>query len=134
MEPSLSNTPVISIVEDDDSVRTAMGDMVESFGFQVGTFRSADEFLRSERLHDTSCLILDIQMPGMTGLELHDLLVASGRPIPTMFVTAFFDARIRDRAMQAGAICCLAKPFDRHDLLNSIHAALQPRNPAKNQS
>jgi FixJ family two-component response regulator len=134
MEPSLSNTPLISIVDDDDSVRTAMGDMVESFGFRVGTFRSAAEFLQSDRLTETSCLILDIQMPGMTGLELHDLLVGSGRPIPTMFVTAFFDAHVKDRAMQAGALCCLAKPFDRHDLLNSIHAALQSRNPGKSQS
>jgi FixJ family two-component response regulator len=133
METSLSNPAVIAIVDDDDSVRTAMGDMVESFGFMVGTFRSADEFLQSDRLHDTACLILDIQMPGMTGLELHNLLVASGRGIPTMFVTAFFDSRIQDRAMQAGAICCLTKPFDRNDLLACIHSALQTHNPGKRQ-
>src|SRR5258705_13014397 len=104
-ETRLSKTPVISIVDDDESVRAAIGGMVESFGFTVGTFGSADEFLKSNHLHNTACLILDIQMPGMSGLELHHRLINCGRRIPTMFVTAFPDPRARDRALQAGAVC-----------------------------
>jgi FixJ family two-component response regulator len=129
MERVLSNTPLISVVEDDDSVRIAMRDMVESFGYRVRTFRSADEFLQSGELAETACLILDIQMPGMSGLDLHNLLVSSARPIPTMFVTAFYDKRVQERVMQAGAVGCLAKPFGRHELLSSINSALQARNP-----
>ena len=102
--------------------------MVESFGFTVDTFGSAEDFLRSDRPHDTACLILDIQMPGMSGLELHNWLITSGHRIPTMFVTAFPDTRVLDRAMQAGAVCCLSKPFDRNDLLGCIRSALDARN------
>jgi len=116
--------PVIAIVDDDESVRVGMSGMVESFGFSVGQFGSADEFLQSERVDRTACLILDIQMPGTSGLELHKQLMSSGRRIPTIFVTAFPDARVRDRAMRAGAVCCLAKPFGKDDLLDCIHAAL----------
>jgi FixJ family two-component response regulator len=100
--------------------------MVESFGFTVGAFESADEFLQSDRLHDTACLILDIQMPGMSGIELYNRLIASGNRIPTMFVTAFPDTRVHDRALKAGAVCCLTKPFDRNDLLGCIRSALDP--------
>lgn len=120
----MSRTPNISIVDDDESVRTAMSDLVESFGFTVGTFGSADEFLGSKLLHDTACLILDIQMPGMSGLDLHNRLSTSGHRIPTIFVTAFPDMRVHDRAMQAGAVCCLSKPFDRKELLGCIRSAL----------
>jgi FixJ family two-component response regulator len=130
----VTRTPVISIVDDDESVRTAMKDMVESFGFAAAAFESADEFLRSNRLHETTCLILDIQMPGMSGLELYERLIASGRRIPTMFVTAFPDTRVHDRARQAGAVCCLTKPFDRNDLLGCIHSALGARNAGEKPS
>jgi FixJ family two-component response regulator len=130
----LSRTPVISIVDDDESVRTAMRDIVESFGFTAGTFRSADEFLQSGRLRDTACLILDIQMPGMSGLELHNRLIASGHRVPTMFVTAFPDMRVRDRAMQAGAVGYLSKPFDRNDLLGCIRSSLDTRDADKRLS
>ena len=104
-----------------------MRDMVESFGFTVGAFSSAEEFLRSERLNDTACLIVDVQMPGMSGPELYARLMALGHRIPTMFVTAFHDARIHDRVMKAGAVCCLAKPFNRNEFLNCIHTALRGR-------
>jgi FixJ family two-component response regulator len=130
----VSRTPVISIVDDDESVRTAMRDMVETFGFTVRTFDSADEFLQSGRLQDTACLILDIQMPGMSGLELYNRLTTSGHHIPAMFVTAFHDARIHDRAMQAGAVCCLAKPFDRDELLTCIRSALDDHKGGKQPS
>jgi FixJ family two-component response regulator len=130
----LSGIPVVSIIDDDESVRTAMRDMVESFGFTVGAFASAEEFLRSERLHDTACLILDVQMPGMTGPELSARLMALGHHIPTMFVTAFHDARIHNRAMKAGAVCCLAKPFNRNEFLNCIRSALRGRESGEQSS
>ncbi len=95
---------LIAIVDDDESVRTAMGGMVESFGYAPATFESAGEFLKSDKLPDASCLILDVQMPGMSGLELHDELVAKGRRIPTIFVTAFPDRRVRERALRAGGV------------------------------
>jgi FixJ family two-component response regulator len=102
--------------------------MVESFGFTVGAFASAEEFLRSERLNDTACLILDVQMPGMSGPDLYARLMALGHRIPTMFVTAFHDARIHDRVMKAGAVCCLAKPFNRNEFLNCIRSALRGKS------
>ncbi|MBR0961936.1 response regulator transcription factor [Bradyrhizobium japonicum] len=120
----LNDEPLIAIVDDDESVRVAMGGMVESFGYTPVTFESADDFLKSGKLPDTSCLILDVQMPDMTGLELHGRLIASGRRIPTIFVTAFPDKRVRDRALRAGGVCFLSKPFGRDDLLGCIESAL----------
>jgi FixJ family two-component response regulator len=120
----LNDEPLIAIVDDDESVRVAMGGMVESFGYAPVTFESANDFLKSDKLPDASCLILDVQMPGMSGLELHSQLMASGRRIPTIFVTAFPDKRVRDRAMRAGGVCFLSKPFGRNDLLGCIEAAL----------
>lgn len=130
----MSRKSVIAIVDDDDSVRTAVRDMVETFGFSTRTFGSADEFLNSAALDEITCLILDIQMPGMSGLELYNRLTASGRHIPAMFITAFHDARVQDRAMRAGAVCCLAKPFDRNELLTCIRSALGNSNPARRPS
>ena len=121
----MQKTPVVAIVDDDESVRIAMGGMVESFGYSYATFESADEFLKSATLPDTSCLILDVQMPGVTGLELHSALISEGRRIPTIFVTAFPDSRVRKRALQAGAVCLLSKPFGRSDLLGCIETALR---------
>ncbi|MET0674615.1 MAG: response regulator [Bradyrhizobium sp.] len=115
---------MIAIVDDDESVRTAMGGMVESFGYSPVTFESADAFLKSDKLPDPSCLILDVQMPGMNGLELHSALVSRGRRIPTIFVTAFPDVRVRERALRAGGLCFLSKPFGRSDLLGCIQTAL----------
>lgn len=120
----MSAKPVITIVDDDESVRTAMGGMVESYGYAVGTFESADKFLKSGTVTDTDCLILDVQMPGKTGLELHGELVSSGHQIPTIFMTAFPDTQVRERAMRAGAICFLAKPFDPAELIGCIESAL----------
>jgi FixJ family two-component response regulator len=120
--------PFIAIVDDDESVRTAMGGMVESFGYSPVTFGSAGDFLKSEKLPNASCLILDVQMPGMDGLELHDQLVSKGRSIPTIFVTAFPDKRIRDWALRAGGVCFLAKPFGRNELFGCIQTALGKQN------
>jgi len=120
----MGNTPLISIVDDDESVRTAMRDMVESFGYAVVVFASGPEFLGSDRLRDSACLIADVRMPGMNGLELQERVIASGDSIPTIFLTAFPDKKIRDRAMKAGAIAYLSKPCSRGDLLAHIHSAL----------
>jgi FixJ family two-component response regulator len=116
--------PLIAIVDDDESVRTAMDGMVESFGYSPVTFESGGEFLKSDRLPEASCLILDVQMPGMSGLELYDQLLSKGFRIPTIFITAFPDVRVRERALRAGGVCFLSKPFGRSDLLGCIQAAL----------
>jgi FixJ family two-component response regulator len=98
---------------------------MKSFGFAVETFASAEDFLGSDRLEKTSCLILDVQMPGMNGLELQERLVASSFAIPIIFITAFNDGRARAQALEAGAVGYLIKPFADEELLNCIHAALK---------
>jgi len=120
----VENTPLISIVDDDEAVRTAMRDMVESFGYAVVAFASGAEFLASDRLRDIACLITDERMPGMNGLVLQTQMITSGYLIPTIFMTAFPDKRSRDRAIKAGAIAYLTKPCSRSDLLAHIHSAL----------
>jgi FixJ family two-component response regulator len=115
---------VISIVDDDVSVREGATDLLNSMGYAAETFACADDFLKSARLDDTSCLITDMRMPGMTGLELHDRLVASGRTIPTILVTAFPTETDRARALKAGVHCYLPKPFDERDLLSCLQSAL----------
>ena len=111
-----------------------MRDMVESCGVTVGAFGSAGECVRSGRLHVSAGLVLDVQMPGMSGPELSARLMALGHRIPTMFVTAFHDARIQDRVMKAGAVCCLAKPFNRNEFLNCIRSALRGRKSGERPS
>jgi FixJ family two-component response regulator len=119
------NQSIVMIVDDDDSIRKAVRRLMKSFGFAVETFASAEEFLGSDRLEKTSCLILDVQMPGMDGLELQERLVASSHTIPIVFITAFNDGRARAQALQAGAVGYLIKPFADQELLNCIHAALK---------
>jgi FixJ family two-component response regulator len=121
----LSNTPVISIIDDDESVRAATNRLVRSLGFNALTFASADEFLQSSNLSDTSCLIADIQMPGVDGLELQRILIAKGNKVPIIFITAFPDERIRARALQAGAVGFLSKPFEGATLIQCIDDALK---------
>jgi FixJ family two-component response regulator len=117
--------PVIAIIDDDPSVREGTMDLLHSMGFAAETFERANDFLNSERLHDTSCLIADVQMPGMTGLELYDRLVGSGNAIPTILITAFPNARDRMRAQRAGVRGYLTKPFNENELLASIREALK---------
>jgi FixJ family two-component response regulator len=121
----LSNIPVISIIDDDESVRAATNRLVRSLGFVAVTFASADEFLRSPRLHDTSCVIADVQMPGMSGIELQSILIAEGKNMPIIFITAFPDEGIRARALKAGAIGFLSKPFEGSTLIQYIDDALK---------
>jgi FixJ family two-component response regulator len=113
------------IVDDDDSIRKAVRRLMKSFGFAVETFASAEEFLGSDRLAKTSCLILDVHMPGMSGLQLQERLVAGDCAIPIVFITAFNDGRARAQALDAGAIGYLIKPFADEELLNCIHTALK---------
>jgi FixJ family two-component response regulator len=116
---------VISIIDDDASVRVAIDRLVRSLGYVARTFASALEFLRSPHVNDTSCLIADIQMPGMSGLELQRILVARGHAMPMIFITAFPEEAIRSQTMQAGAVSFLGKPFDARVLIDSINAALE---------
>ena len=116
---------LISIVDDDEPVRRTTTLLVESFGFRAATFDSAETFLRSGDLHDTSCLIVDVQMPGMDGLQLQSHLAAAGCGIPIIFITAYESSDARRRAMQAGASAFLSKPFSDEQLLQTIRSALQ---------
>ena len=119
--------PVVSIIDDDASVREGTMDLFESMGFTTVAFPCAADFLSSDHLHDTSCVIADVQMPGMTGFELHNRLVGSGNIIPTILITAYPDDGDRARALQAGVICYLVKPFNYSDLLACIRLALERR-------
>ena len=123
----MPQVPVISIIDDDASVRIATRRLVRSLGYVAQTFASAAEFLQSPYLNGTSCVIADIQMPGMTGVELQDVLTAQGCSVPMIFITAFPEENIRSRAMKAGAVCFLSKPFDGPVLIEAIDTALKRR-------
>jgi FixJ family two-component response regulator len=116
--------PQISVVDDDESMREAVRGLMKSLGYTAEAFASAEEFLNSRHFPRTSCLIADVQMPGMTGLELHRHLVASGKTIPTILITAYPDDNVRERALSDGVVCYLSKPFDESDLLNCIRSSL----------
>jgi len=118
------NNSMISIVDDDPSAREGITDLVRSMGFDAQPFERAADFLKSAHLDRTLCLITDMRMPGMNGLELHDWLVTSGFSIPTIVVTAFPKEADRLRAEQSGICCYLAKPVDEQHLLECIRAAL----------
>jgi FixJ family two-component response regulator len=118
-------TPVISIIDDDESFRTAMHGLLRSCGFSVDTFASAEDFLQSPRANDTSCLITDVQMPGMSGLELQSRMIAQGSRMPVIFVSAYLEERVRMKSLQAGAVGFLAKPFDDQMLLDCLNSALE---------
>jgi FixJ family two-component response regulator len=116
--------PLISVVDDDESMREAVKGLMKSLGYRVEAAASAEEFLGSRHVRRTSCLIADVQMPGITGFELYQRLSASGKPIPTILITAYPDDSVRERALAAGVIGYLSKPFDENDLLACIRSAL----------
>jgi FixJ family two-component response regulator len=118
---------VIAIVDDDELAREGTIDLVRSMGFIAKAFERAEDFLKSDYLNSSSCLIADVLMPGMTGIELHNRLVEVGNITPTILITSFPSDRDRAHARQAGAICYLAKPFDDEDLLACVRSALEPR-------
>jgi len=115
---------MISIVDDDLSVRESTKELVESLGYEALTFASAEEFLESQRLSDTSCLITDLQMKGLSGIDLQRRLMDEGRDIPTIFVTAFPDEKTRSHVLNAGAIGFLSKPFSDDTLIRHLDTAL----------
>jgi len=116
--------PMISIVDDDSSIREAMEGLVTSLGYSAWTFASAEDFLRSDCMNDTSCVITDLQMPGLSGVELQSALIAQGNHTPIIFMTACPEERIRRRVLDAGAVGFLAKPFDEDRLIEYLQKAL----------
>jgi FixJ family two-component response regulator len=120
----LGQVPVITIIDDDASVRVATNRFVRSLGYITHAFASADEFLRSPQVNATSCLIADVHMPGMDGVELQSHLRALGSRLPIIFITAFPDERIRARALAGGAVGLLTKPFDVATLIKCLDVAL----------
>jgi FixJ family two-component response regulator len=121
----LSTVSVISVVDDDASVRAATSKFLRSHGYTVRAFSSAEHFLESGGLDDTSCVIADLQMPGMSGLELLTMMRAQGYGVPFLFITAFPDESTRARALKAGAICFLSKPFAGPTLIHHLRGALE---------
>jgi FixJ family two-component response regulator len=122
---------LISVVDDDESTRRSTTLLVESFGFQAAGFESAESLLKSGQLAKTLCLIIDMRMPGMNGLQLQSHLAAAGYKIPIVFITAHDDSESRRRAMQAGAVAFLAKPFSDELLLQTLRSALPEQIKAK---
>jgi len=120
-----SKTKLVAIVDDDDLMRGALQGLLKAVGLPARTFASAEEFLTSGQFRETACLIADIRMPGMSGLELQAKLNAEHCRIPTIFITAHGDAKMRMQALRAGAVEFMAKPFDDEVLLASVRAALE---------
>ena len=116
---------LISVVDDDASVRKTTKLLIESFGYRAAVFESAETFLKSGRLNDTSCLVVDVQMEGMTGLQLQSHLASEGYTIPIIFISAYGNKESRRQAMQGGAIAFLDKPFRDEQLLKNIQSALK---------
>jgi FixJ family two-component response regulator len=121
----VSRAPVVSIVDDDESIRTVMSSLVRSLGYEVSVFASAEAFLASPHLHDARCLIIDVQMPGMSGLDLQDELRARKYSIPIIFITAFPEEGLRRRAEAAGAMGFFGKPVDGQTIIRCLNEALQ---------
>jgi len=116
---------LVSVVDDDESVRESLPDLLKRFGFTARTFSSAEEFLASEFVSQTKCLILDIAMPGMSGPALQEELLRRRQPIPIVFITAHGDETVRPRLIEAGAVECLFKPFSGMALRDAVNAALR---------
>ena len=121
----MPNIPIISIVDDDDSVRNSLDDLIRSIGFQTQGFASAEAFLNSNGARNTACLILDVRMPGMNGLDLQRQIVTANWRIPIIFITSHADDDARARALDAGAVAFLYKPFREKELVDAIDAALK---------
>lgn len=118
---------LVAIVDDDESVRETTKDLLESAGYSAVTFASGRGLLRSRRLSRLDCLIADVRMQGMSGLELYEQLVKAKRLIPTILVSAFLDDQLRAQARKVDIVCCLAKPFSAEELLACVRSAVQHR-------
>jgi two-component system, LuxR family, response regulator FixJ len=123
---SQPDSPVVSIVDDDASLRRSLRNLLTSVGFRVETFDSAEAFLDSDQRQNTGCMVLDVRMPGMGGLELLRHLATTGARIPTIILTAHGDEEMRRRTLQAGAIAFLTKPFQSAALVDAVRSALTP--------
>jgi FixJ family two-component response regulator len=124
MESAMTTRDSISIVDDDPSVREGLTDLLNSMGFATESFQCAEDFLASDRIDRTACLITDGCMTGMTGFELYQHLLTCGKRVPTILITAFANQADRARALQAGMYCYLPKPFNQHELLACLRCAL----------
>jgi FixJ family two-component response regulator len=122
---STKSNVLISIVDDDESVREALEGLIESLGFRVRAFASAIEFLASADIGDTRCMIADVHMPHMSGVELFRRLTERGHAIPTILITAYPDDAVRDRALADGVLCYMSKPFDDNALIAYVRSAVQ---------
>ena len=125
MNQTLTKTGIIAIVDDDEPLREALGSVLKAAGFRIDTFASAEEFLDSTAAKHTNCLILDVRLPGMSGIELQRRLLDAHSGVPIIFITAHGDAALRDLVMKAGAAGFLNKPVRSEALLKEIHAALE---------
>ena len=123
----MSNPSLISIVDDDQSFRDSMRRLVKSLGYTVAVFPSAAQFLASPRFAATACLVADVHMPAMTGVELFMYLIETGQGIPTILVTAYPDDRVRDRMLGEGVRCYLSKPLEETVLIDCLHSAVARR-------
>jgi FixJ family two-component response regulator len=122
-EAVLPKQSLISIVDDDQSFRDSMRRLLKSLGYTVAVFQSAAEFLASPKLAGTTCLVADVQMPAMTGVELYGILIESGRAVPTILVTAYPDDDVQERMLSLGVVCYLRKPFEEADLIGCLRSA-----------
>jgi FixJ family two-component response regulator len=129
----MSEVPLISIIDDDKSVRESTEMLIDSNGFEAEAFGSAEEFLDSGRLADSACLILDVRLPGMSGLSLFDELVATKSAVPVIFITAHDDDEARSHALQAGAHAFILKPSRRSELIGALESALESRRGGRHQ-
>ena len=130
----MPNASLVSVVEDDQFFRELMRRLMRSLGYSVEAFPSAADFLASPLLVETACLIADVHMPAMTGLELHRQLIAEGHAIPTILVTAYPDDDVRARALNEGVVCYLRKPVDEKHLMRCLRAALHTDEPPEENS
>jgi FixJ family two-component response regulator len=121
----MTKDPFIAIVDDDDSLRGSLNNLIRSVGYRTKGFSSAEAFLQSNYLHDTTCLILDVHMAHMDGLDLQREIVAAKWPIPIIFITSYVDEAVQAKAIAAGAVDFLYKPLPEEKLLNAIDKALQ---------
>ncbi len=119
------NRPLVSVVDDDESVRESLPDLLRELGFAVQAFSSAEEFLASDCVAQTGCLILDIALPGMSGPDLQRELMHRGQASPIVFITVHADETVRRRLLEQGAVACLFKPFSETALLGALNAALR---------
>ena len=129
MNQNITKTGIIAIIDDDEALREALGSLMKAAGFVAKTFASAEEFLACDDCDDTACLILDVRLPGMSGIDLQRRLAESNRRLPIIFVTAHGDASLRDSLMRAGAAAFLYKPVRSDALLKEIQTALERTSP-----